>query len=400
MIIARKFFQKTGLRPYEGDLGRQLLSLQYDHLKKHIPLLYLTICFYFVLAVIFIAGGVDTDSVGGLLASYILPSIIIPFSLIRAITWYHRRDDDFDPQKAAKTVISLTWISASIALLCGLWAVFAWQAEDNGERFYIPLIMAMGGFSVAYCLAIIPFAAALNLALTVLPISIILLLSGDSLLIAISITVMTAMLYLMGLLRRHFAQMVKMTKLQLQMHQQASTDMLTGLLNRRAFKEAFMKLKSDKKADHGRNISIAMIDLDRFKPINDLYGHATGDTLLQMIAQRMRSEIGDMGYIARLGGDEFAVIFDDKPVQYCRDFLTTISVQLSQPYDIGHVAHEVGISYGLTHNIVKEANLGKLLSEADAALYRMKAVKKAQNPARTFGDKDRSDSNIQTRNVH
>lgn len=380
MVNMRRFFQKTGLRPYEGKLGKQLLSLQYDHLRKHIPLLYITICFYFVLAVIFIASDVNTGSIGGFMASYILPAIIVPISLIRAITWYRRRNDDFDPQKAAKIMISLTWISALIAFMCGLWAVFAWQAEDNGERFYIPLIMAMGGFSVAYCLAIIPFSAALNLILTVLPISIILLVSGDTLLIVISITVMTAVLYLMGLLRRHFAQMVKMTKLQLQMHEQASTDMLTGLLNRRAFNETFTKLKSKKKADHNRNISIAMIDLDRFKPINDRYGHATGDRLLQMIAQRMRNEIGDMAYIARLGGDEFAVIFDGKAVHYCRDFLAKISAQLSQPYNIGNVSHEVGISYGLTHNIVKDANLGKLLSEADAALYRMKADKKSQNP--------------------
>ncbi len=380
MSKLHKFFQNTGLKPYDGELGVNVLCLQYEHLRKHIPLLYLTICFYFILAVVFIANEVNADNLGGKMASYILPIIVIPLALIRAIIWHRRRNDPFDAEKAAKIMINLTSVSALIGVMCGLWAVFAWQAESSGQKFYLPLIMAMGGFSVAYCLAIIPFSAILNLSLAVFPISCVLLVSGETLFVAISITVITAMVYLMGLLRRHFAQMVNMTKLQLQMQKQANTDMLTGLLNRRAFRDTFAKLKLQEGEDNNSHISVAMIDLDKFKPINDQHGHATGDILLQMIAKRMCDEIRDTGYIARLGGDEFAVIFNDKPVQYCREYLKTLSLQLSQPYHIEDNSYHVGISYGIAHDIVKDADLGNLLSQADAALYRMKAIKKVEKP--------------------
>ncbi len=87
----------------------------------------------------------------------------------------------------------------------------------------------------------------------------------------------------------------------------ARHDPLTGLMNRRAFSaELFDISKGD--TSSGERV-IAMIDLDKFKPVNDLYGHAAGDATLQIIAQRFKTEIGDTGILARLGGDEFAIIF-------------------------------------------------------------------------------------------
>ncbi len=377
-----EFYQKTGLIPYDGELGVNLLSLQYEHLRRHIPFLYITICFYFILAAVFISSQVDSQDLAGVLASHILPIIVISFSLVRAFTWYKRRHDLFDAKIAAKTMISLTYISALIASMCGLWAVFAWQSENSAEKFYIPLIIAMGGFSVAYCLAIIPFSAMLNLFLALFPISCILFFSGEALLVVISITLITAMFYLMGLLRRHFAQMVNMTELQQQMQKQANTDMLTGLLNRWAFNDAYEKIQQYDREVTDHHISVAMIDLDKFKPINDRYGHATGDILLTMIAQRMRNEIDETCYIARIGGDEFAVIFYDQPIQYCREYLKKLSLKLSEPYHIGDNYHNVGISYGIAHDTIDNAELGILLSRADAALYRMKARKKLKKPAK------------------
>ena len=95
MSNLQKFFQNTGLKPYDGELGVNVLCLQYEHLRKHIPLLYLTICFYFILAVVFIANEVNADNLGGKMASYILPIIVIPLALIRAIIWHRRRNDPF-----------------------------------------------------------------------------------------------------------------------------------------------------------------------------------------------------------------------------------------------------------------------------------------------------------------
>ncbi len=90
--------------------------------------------------------------------------------------------------------------------------------------------------------------------------------------------------------------------------QNARHDPLTGLMNRRAF--AFELEKIENRSAGTDEHIIAMIDLDRFKPVNDLYGHAAGDTTLQIIAQRLREEVSADSLLARLGGDEFAVIFE------------------------------------------------------------------------------------------
>ncbi|WP_298973190.1 EAL domain-containing protein [uncultured Roseobacter sp.] len=90
--------------------------------------------------------------------------------------------------------------------------------------------------------------------------------------------------------------------------QNARHDPLTGLMNRRAFSAALEEIKAEVSPLTSR--IIAIIDLDRFKPVNDLHGHAAGDETLRCVAQRLKAEAGAGSIVARLGGDEFAVIFD------------------------------------------------------------------------------------------
>ncbi len=393
--------QSTGLMPFPGDAGERVLAMQYEYLKHRIPLLYLTVGFYFMIAMAFVFTEIEVKTIYDLILSYLLPAVIIPLSIIRTIIWYRRRWIPFDKEKTAKILISLTAVSGLICILCGIWAVMAWHAGSSEQRYFIPLIIAMGAFSVAYCLAIVPFSATFNILAALLPINITLLFEGETFLTVVSITVITAMFFLLELLRRHYRHMVDMIALQVKMHDLACTDALTGLLNRRALiaefstimgnaayekdwelnsqkqKNIYLKQKNeDEDNDININISIAMIDLDGFKPINDNYGHATGDIMLRMIAERMVDTIEEFGLIARLGGDEFAIMFVDKPVQFSRDFLKNLSRHLSEPYCIDGKDYLVGISYGIAHSDNKNAEIDTLLSEADANLYAMKRQKK------------------------
>jgi PleD family two-component response regulator len=90
----------------------------------------------------------------------------------------------------------------------------------------------------------------------------------------------------------------------------AYLDGLTGLLNRTAFRERAVEVVDDAMAE-GRDPAILFIDLDRFKAINDVYGHEAGDNLLGEVAARLRALVGDRGYVARLGGDEFGILLKD-----------------------------------------------------------------------------------------
>ncbi len=79
------------------------------------------------------------------------------------------------------------------------------------------------------------------------------------------------------------------------------TDPMTGLANRRAFYEAAAGLE-------GGALALVIVDIDRFKRINDRYGHAVGDEVIKSVASRMQADLGDLGIVARLGGEEFALV--------------------------------------------------------------------------------------------
>ena len=148
--------------------------------------------------------------------------------------------------------------------------------------------------------------------------------------------------------------------------QNARHDPLTGLLNRRAFSAELKRAAASTKDANAR--FIAMIDLDRFKPINDLQGHAVGDATLREVAERLEATV-ENGIVARLGGDEFAFIFDS-----CADALSIertarrLLHAIEQPFEVKNTTIYVGCSIGLAHWTPSLAS-DDALSHADKALY-------------------------------
>jgi diguanylate cyclase (GGDEF)-like protein len=129
----------------------------------------------------------------------------------------------------------------------------------------------------------------------------------------------------------------------------ARHDALTGLPNRRVFASELREALSPSSADAVR-VSVLMIDLDRFKPVNDLFGHGVGDLLLCEVARRLREAVRKVDTVARLGGDEFAIICREEE----RSFPTeTIAIAqrilgvLSGPMRVGTDTVEIGASIGI-----------------------------------------------------
>lgn len=145
-------------------------------------------------------------------------------------------------------------------------------------------------------------------------------------------------------------------------HYQATHDPLTGLLNRDGLAELWPTVTCLRPA-------VAIVDLDDFKPVNDVHGHAAGDEVLKTVAARMcgRSACTPV----RLGGDEFALILTGDPVEVA----AAVAAVIAQPIDIGDgvwvtVTASVGIApYGAG------GGLSTLLGRADAAMYRDKHTK-------------------------
>lgn len=153
----------------------------------------------------------------------------------------------------------------------------------------------------------------------------------------------------------------------------AKHDALTDLPNRVLLRERLnASLRGNRKSDHG--LALLMIDLDRFKEVNDNLGHPVGDALLKAVAGRLRGCVREHDTVARLGGDEFAILEHiDAPVQDTHALATRIICELSTPFEIEGNHITVGTSVGVAIAGLDGVDPDELLKNADLALYRAKA---------------------------
>ena len=153
---------------------------------------------------------------------------------------------------------------------------------------------------------------------------------------------------------------------------QALHDGLTGLPNRALFRRRADTAIQDAASD-GRGIGVLIIDLDRFKEINDTLGHAYGDLLLEMLAQRLRSCLRDTDIVARLGGDEFAalVVGVDHP-SIVDELARRLLEAAREPFVVNGVTLALGASIGVACSPEHGTDVDVLLQRADVAMYNAK----------------------------
>jgi diguanylate cyclase (GGDEF)-like protein len=151
----------------------------------------------------------------------------------------------------------------------------------------------------------------------------------------------------------------------------AMRDPLTGLFNRSAFRRRLENAVAKRKAKE--LVGVLYVDLDRFKEVNDGFGHHAGDTLLAKVTDRLRDLSGPDVTIARLGGDEFALIIERQAEESdIEAFGQSISRSLGTPFDLGDVEVSIGGSVGLAVAPVDADESAELVRRADIAMYRVK----------------------------
>jgi diguanylate cyclase (GGDEF)-like protein/PAS domain S-box-containing protein len=172
----------------------------------------------------------------------------------------------------------------------------------------------------------------------------------------------------------------------------AHHDPLTGLANRARFKVE-VEAALEEAARRHEGLAVLLIDLDRFKPVNDTLGHAAGDKLLQAVAERMRSEVGAGDVVARLGGDEFAILQRSRPDQHAA--ATALAARLIETigavFELDGRQVVIGASIGVAVAPDGEACVGELLRHADLALYKVKGS--GRNAFRVFDEGLDSETN-------
>jgi diguanylate cyclase (GGDEF)-like protein len=154
----------------------------------------------------------------------------------------------------------------------------------------------------------------------------------------------------------------------------AKFDTLTGLYNRlsimNALESAFLTINKGKV----KAAALMIIDLDRFKEINDSLGHDTGDRLLIKVADRVRQCAPRTAAVGRLGGDEFVLVLPDTTLEAAREVANKLVKSLAKPYRLGRHVCETTASIGLAIGPVHGTDASQLMKAADIALYSRKGV--------------------------
>jgi diguanylate cyclase (GGDEF)-like protein len=126
--------------------------------------------------------------------------------------------------------------------------------------------------------------------------------------------------------------------------------------------------------DDSQSLALLVLNIDRFKEINDTLGHSVGDTLLQLVAERLREQLGEVNMVARIGGDEFAVLeMSDKPAERAAALAKRLQAVISEPLDIDGQQFVIGASVGIAIAPTDGNESDQLLKNADLALDRAKS---------------------------
>jgi two-component system cell cycle response regulator len=152
----------------------------------------------------------------------------------------------------------------------------------------------------------------------------------------------------------------------------AQYDHLTGLVNRSLFRDRLIQAMARSKRMN-QQIGLMLLDLDRFKAVNDTFGHDMGDELLKSVAERLKACVREVDTVARMGGDEFTIILEGvSSEQNILVVAKRITESIATPFELKGHQISIGISIGITIYPHDDHPVDELLKHADLAMYRAK----------------------------
>ncbi|NIJ15680.1 putative bifunctional diguanylate cyclase/phosphodiesterase [Sphingobium vermicomposti] len=169
------------------------------------------------------------------------------------------------------------------------------------------------------------------------------------------------------------ADLTAMRRSQAEVQQLAQFDSLTGLANRVQMLRSLEEAAAGSRGERASECTLMMLDLDRFKSVNDTLGHPAGDALLRQVSQRLLDVVGSRGLVGRQGGDEFKILLPGHhDRQAIEQMARTIIVSLSRPYSIEGTVVVIGASIGISACPQDGVTADALIRNADLALYAAK----------------------------
>lgn len=322
------------------------------------------------------------------------PVLFVAYAVARVIYWSDARITEFAPIRWVRRAM------LTVALVC-LWCAAASMSADAEQKHYIVMYMGFTAIGVANVLVYFPTlidATFVALLITVLYVEG----QGGEVTHPVTLVLLTTSLYFVrNILFQNYESCVSMEvsrqeaenanmllrREQEKSHRQARTDVLTGIPNRLAFYEALECMIAES-ARTGQRFCVLLADLNKFKLINDTFGHHSGDAVLFEAARRLVAAAAPGDFVARLGGDEFAAIVRiGFPEQIeARAAEITQKLQGGMIYSGNEI--DVSCSCGLALYAGAGQSASDVLRCADFSLYRIKSS--APGSYSVFGEAERN----------
>jgi diguanylate cyclase (GGDEF)-like protein len=357
--------------------GRALIEERYWSLRRQVPIIYL-------LGLVNLSA-MEVAAGRALTIGFNLPTLILICGVVRLRDWFGSGSGKSATHAAmvrrlGQTVLFATIVCLAVCARC----LYLLEVGDAASHMAVILFGGLTAIGVAYGLTALPAAGRIPLLLIIGPISVVAALSSERQFVgaAFGLVVVAALtMRLLSAHSRHFASVVhsrsaiadQQERVELARQEAvvaATTDFLTGLPNRRAFVTALEAAAANRP---GR-FSIAILDLNRFKSVNDTFGHAIGDALLEVVAGRLTKAVGCRGLVARLGGDEFGILLNEvERTEEARTIGSEILKEVNGPAMIVDREFVVSAACGLaiSHRSGGQSP-SRLMAEADLALYQSK----------------------------
>ncbi|NWA29203.1 EAL domain-containing protein [Pseudomonas gingeri] len=350
-----------------------LLRAQYVALSRQLPLMYLVLLLnMWALAVTHLA-------TAPFWLSFVIPLIMTLACVLRARMWLRcsgRLPAD------AQILASLRRTNHLVPIVAGAFTAWSLALYPYGDAYSQSQIAFFMGITVIVCIfcmmhlrpAALTTSLVVNLAFVIFFAS-----THNPAFIATAVNILLVSLAMLIILQHHYRDFTRLVNVQAQTEQLsnenlrlANQDSLTGLPNRRQFFTTLESAMSQAIAKDKR-LAVGILDLDGFKPVNDLYGHSVGDKILIMVGRRLLQLAGATLHVARLGGDEFALVLEgDLSDEDLQAFGKAVCEQLHVEFLLVDVPIQIGATLGIATFPHGAASAIELFEYADYALYQGK----------------------------
>ncbi|WP_342655331.1 EAL domain-containing protein [Pseudomonas sp. F3-2] len=348
----------------------RLLKAQYVALSRQLPIMYA------ILLINTLALAATHYTIAPRWLALYVPAALTLLGSGRALMWWRLRSVPATPERVFKTLTRTNRLAFFIALSFTAWALALFPYGDSYTRSHVAFYMAITVIACIFCLMHLRSAALTTTVVVNLAFVVFFLAAGNPTYTAMAINVLlvsAAMILVMHDQYQDFTRLVntqaRSEKLSEENQRLANEDSLTGLPNRRRFFSLLDQGLAQARLD-GAKLAIGLIDLDGFKPVNDVYGHRVGDKLLFQVGQRLLEFVTADVQLARLGGDEFGLLVQH--VESEQDLIAVgdrISDALREPFIIGNIQIAISASLGLVIFPDMASDAVEAYEFADYALY-------------------------------